>query len=168
MTRTKKSSCRQDSTTHRYGTYWHVCMRIHQVPGYWYWYTGTNLPGSNPHPSYRLAFRWELWVSKYFLVSLSNVFYLGAIWGTLDFSAVNFRFEQQGPSSNVRSRIFMGKSLDKSKMHGPPNIPVPVYAWKIVTQEWLYQASKIRHDVVKQPKYETEIERKDVKMTSRE
>ena len=32
----------------------------------------------------------------------------------------------RGPSSNVISRIFMGKSLDTSKMHGPPNIPVPV------------------------------------------
>jgi hypothetical protein len=44
-------------------------------------------------------------------------------------------FEQQGPSSNVRRRILMGKSLDKSKMHGPTNIPEPVYAGKIVTQE---------------------------------
>ncbi len=41
----------------------------------------------------------------------------------------------RGPSSNVNSRIFMGKSLDTSKMHGPPNIPVPVNARKIVTQK---------------------------------
>ena len=34
---------------------------------------------------------------------LSEFFYLGAIWGTVDFSAVNFKFEQQGPSSNIRS-----------------------------------------------------------------
>ena len=56
-------------------------------------------------------------------ISLSN-FYLGAIWDIVDFVAVNFRFEQQGPSSNVRSRIFMGKFFDTSKMHGQPNIVV--------------------------------------------
>jgi hypothetical protein len=47
------------------------------------------------------------------LVSLSNFFNLGAIWGIVDFSAVNLKFEQQGTSGVEFS---WEKVSDTSKM----------------------------------------------------
>ena len=54
----------------------------------------------------------------------------------------------------------MRKSLDTSKMHGPPTEYTGTgICMKNSHTRMIVTASKIRHNVVKHPKYETEIER---------
>ena len=67
----------------------------------------------------------------------------------MDFSAVQFRFKQ-GPSSNVRSRIFMGKFTN------PHHHIKHAWSTKYMLEKQSHKKGcnkhrKTRHDVLKQP-----------------